>query len=694
MKRRKGAAACSVLVFGLLTGLLLAQDGALSGVQDMDALNAAEAFRTGLDAYNRFYFNNAILSFEKALNYRPGEGLILDYLGKAYYRSGMEENALREWLAAAAAYGPEAPETLLIRSRSEVVRNRRSLYAEMNDEPRFVEVGHFPGSSGGLTFFSQPSAVLRTGDGSSWVVAYGSNEIIRVDVNGVIRERHRGPAAGFDRPYDIARGLDGRLYVSEFRGGRISVLSGDGVWLSYIGSKGLREGNLLGPANMALDDEGYIYVVDYGNRRVSKFDPGGLFITTFGEKSLSFSGFISPTGIACLNETIYVADGIANTISMFDTNGLYLGPLLDEGLSAPESLRVSAGGDLLVADTKRLLLVDPQTAIVRELTAAGNSRVRLIGAGVDINGSILAADFNSNEVTVLSALDNVAGGLFVQVERIIADDFPDVTLELSVCDRMRNPVAGLDQNNFVITEKGNPVQEQIFEGAGNRVASADIAVIVERSPETRELPADLRAAVRDIQAALAGLDGEAERGRIVSIVSAGAIPVKERFNAQNPESLAQAAVAGAYSAAWRFDNALRLAVDELLPRSPKRAIVFVSSGRLGDAAFTDYELSNLAALLANNNVVFYAVLVSDADPSGELRYLSSETGGQILRLYSRQGIGGAIGAIAARPAGTYVFQYRSALQADSGRAFLPVDVEVYLLERSGRDAAGFFPPLE
>jgi len=45
---------------------------------DMDTLRAREEFRIGVQAYNRFSYNEAILSFERSLSFRPGEPLILD----------------------------------------------------------------------------------------------------------------------------------------------------------------------------------------------------------------------------------------------------------------------------------------------------------------------------------------------------------------------------------------------------------------------------------------------------------------------------------------------------------------------------------------------------------------------------------------------------------------------------------------
>ncbi|MDR2618201.1 MAG: 6-bladed beta-propeller, partial [Treponema sp.] len=269
------------LLFLLALFPLRAQQGAFTG-PDLDTVNAREEFRIGVQAYNRFAFNEAILSFERALSFRPGEPLILEWLGKAYYRSGFEATALREWQSAAEGYGYSSGPGVLLSGKIETVRNRRSLLPVPEDGVRYVESGRYPNANGDVVLYRQPSAVLPRDDGTAWVVAYGSNELVRIDVNGIIRDRRRGPFNGFDRPYDIARGLDGKLYVSEFRGSRVSVLSEDGEWQYYIGSRGRGPGQFVGPQNLAVDEEGYLYVVDYGNLRISKFDPTGAFILSFG----------------------------------------------------------------------------------------------------------------------------------------------------------------------------------------------------------------------------------------------------------------------------------------------------------------------------------------------------------------------------------------------------------------------------
>ncbi|GMO57588.1 MAG: hypothetical protein Ta2G_17330 [Termitinemataceae bacterium] len=655
---------------------------------DLEALHASEEFRVALEAYNRNAFNEAIYSFEHALTFKPEEPLILDWLGRAYYRSGMETIALRQWQAASDAYGLGTPQSVLVRSRIETVRARRSMFRTINGDNRYVEIGNFTGTTNeGIFRFSQPASVLPERDGSFWAVCYGSNEIVKIDVNGVVRQRERGPLAGFDRPFDIVRGIEGNFYVSEFRGGRVSVFSSDGKWQGHISGKGIADGLMVGAANMAVDEEGYLYVVEYGNQRISKFAPNGEFIYNFGKKDGIFGGFLSPTGIACKNGMVYAADSIAKSIYIFDSNGNYIDVLLNSGLDAPEAMHFLDDGTLLISDTKKLLSLELDSTILSEISRSSNINLRYLDARVDFNGNILSANFNSSEIAAMAPIDDVASGFFVQIDRVISRDFPKITVELTVQNTSRHPITGLDFSNFSLSEAGRPVGAQEF--LGTEIAQkADIAVLLERSFESKALQTEFVAALRDINAALPG--------SIEFIISSGTKPFMERFNAESEAALAQAARGGSstYSERWRFDSGLRLAATQLLPMSKKRAVVFVSSGTLGELSYEQYSLSEMAAYLANNGIVFYVVLAGSPDAEDGLKYLCSETGGAVMRLYSPQGIAPVLQTINTRSGGTYVLSYTSGLSTDFGKAFLPLEAEVQLLDRSGRDAVGYFAPLE
>ncbi|MDR2618088.1 MAG: 6-bladed beta-propeller, partial [Treponema sp.] len=418
---------------------------------------------------------------------------------------------------------------------------------------------------------------------------------------------------------------------------------------------------------------------------------------SFGAPSSGFEGFMSPTGIAVRNGRVYAADNVSKRISIFDRNGSYLGVLASGGLAGPESLRFLEDGRLLAADVNRILLIDPDTAIITELGVLGNSsRVRVTGAEIDRNGNVLAADFKTGEVAIMTRIEDIASGLFVQIDRIVSDKFPLVQVEIQVQDRLRRPVVGLDGRNFLLSEQGQTVSEQSFAGASYLSAACEVAVLFERSQRTLALGDDLAAALRDISAAA---------DRVVSVISAGEQPGRENIDsgATPARRLDEAARGGAasYSPRWRFDLGLRLAAADLLSGGKKRAVIFVGAGSpdsgansLGELAFEQYGLSELAAYLGNNSIAFYAVIVGQGAPGADIRYLCEETGGQVLSLYRNEGIGPPIKELVRRPSGYYTVTYRSVLPTDFGRAYLPLEAEVYLMDRSGRDSTGYFPPLE
>jgi len=680
------------LLFLFMTVSLFAQSGDVPrqglGGTGAGALTAAEEFRLGVHAYNRFAYNEAILCFERALSFLPTEPIILEWLGRAYYRSGFEETAVRQWQAALGIYGRNSGSGMLLSSRIETVSNRRFLLPIADDGVRYVESGRYPGKYEDIVLYRQPVSVLGNSDGSAWVAAYGSNEIVRIDVNGIVRDRRRGPLNGFDRPYDIVRGIDGRMFVSEYRGGRVSVLDSRGDWQAYIGSKGLGEGQLIGPQNLTVDEDGYLYVVDYGNRRICKFDPDGKYIISFGMRTAVFPGMISPTGIAAGNGKIYAADNAAKAIYIFDPNGNYLGRLAVTGLRNIESMRFLSTGSIIAVDGNKIILIEPEAAIVRELGLAGSDKIRITCADMDSNGNILAAKFSENEVSVMTRFDDLASGLFVQIRNVFAERFPNVTVQFTVEDRLRRPITGLDSNNFILTEGDAPTANQVFLSPGYRYSGADISLLVERSEKTANMRDDFTSAARDIGRALQ----EMGNSKVVSVISASTQPRRE----QHELSLENAVrgTADSNSPRWRFDLGLRLAATDLLPASPKRSVVYIGSGSLGELAFEQYSLSELAGYLANNGIIFNAVITGGGQISAGIEYLCRETGGSAARLYRPQGIGSLIKSVADAPNGLYSLSFTSQLPTDFGRAWLPVEIEVYMMERSGRDSAGYFPPLE
>ncbi len=663
--------------------LLAVSISAYAQPSNADRVRAAEEFRRGVQAYYRGYFNEAVLVFEKALSYIPGEPRILDWLGKAYYRTGVEGAALQQWQFALEASGGN----ILLQNRIEIVRERRTVSPVFDDSVRYVEAGLVSSLNETGHLFRQPVSLLTLPDGTFWASAYGSNELLHFDVNGVIIERSRGPVGGFDRPFGLARLSDGRILVAEMAADRISVIAPGGSYISSFGSSGRGPGQLLGPQYLALDSAENVYVSDFGNARISVYNREGEFLFSFGKKSPLFSGFTAPTGIAIIENRVFVADSVSGSIQEFDVSGNFVRALLPEGtLPGCEALG-EWNGSLIAALPSRAVFVDSATGANFDLARLGNAPIRITGAVPDINGNLILADYHGESIQITSRMSELVGGLFVQVERVYADAYPAVTLEVRVEDRNRNPVVGLKSANFMVTEGKRPVTGMKLSGAGYREDVCDVTILVDRSAASAGYPRQIQDAITGIAAAMNG------RGTL-RIVSAGAVPVQEGSGNPATGSWNGFQPKAAASGQWAFDLGLRLAANDLVMAEKKRAVIFLSTGTVNQSAFDRYSLNDLASYLNNNGIIFSTVYLDQKTPPAEFAYLTRTTGGSSYYVYRHEGLSAVVDDLVSAPNGVYVLSYESALPTDFGRAYLPVELEVYLMNRSGRDESGYFAPLE
>ena len=670
---------CICTVFLIITFVF-----AQVSVHNANQIKADEEFRRGVQAFYRGSFNEAILEFEKAVSLIPENNIYLDWLGKAYYRSGLESTALQEWnYASQAGYGG-----LLLQKRIEIVKERRVAENFFDKKTRYVESGTFSGSDGKTLRFSQPMSILSEADGTIWVCAYGSNELIQIDVNGNIISRQRGPLNGFDRPMDIIRNSDGNFFVTEYAGDRISLLDSKGRYKSSFGSKGSGKGNVLGPQYMALDAEERLYVTDFGNARVSVFDTKGNGLFTFGRSQSNFSGFKAPTGIVVINGLVYVADAVTGAIYTFDASGNFVRLLVKEKtLNKPEALKVW-NGSIICADGNRVLAIDVSSGAITEIAKLGNAPANIVCAASDVNGNLIVSDLKNNEVSVLTKMDQLVGGLFVQIERVIADSFPNIIMDVRVENTDRQPVVGLKAKNFFVTEKLQLVNDQKLTGASYVNDICDITIIVDRLNEAKLYSKELETCVREIA------KGMNDKGTL-SIISCGELPVAELKG--NPKSFLRfeaSMLKNNFASKTAVDLAIRLAGNSLINAESKRAIVFLTSGERSLDSFSHYSYSETASWLNNNGIAFMSVLFNQTKRNEEIDYLTKQTPGNQYYVYRNEGLACIASDLCALPNGHYRLSFVSKQDKNFGLSYLPVEVEVYLQNRSGRDESGYFAPLE
>ena len=668
----------------------------------IDYTAAEDNFRRGVQSYYRGSYNEAILEFEKALSNLPNESLILDWLGKAYYKAGIEGTALMQWNSAkekriesllSENNNDDAnlninDKVFLLDNKIEIVTDRRVINFENDLKQKFTECGAISGVYNKNLIFSQPVSSLPNNDGSVWVVAYGTNEIILFDVNGQVVSRNRGPINGFDRPIDIIRLKDSNLLVSESAGNRLALLDSNGRFIKYLGEKGRKNGQLIGPQYLAQDSNENIYVTDFGNSRVVVFNKEGTGILSFANKTNFFKGLKAPSGIAIINDRVFVCDSVYGAIYEFDTAGNFIGNLVEEKtLRKPEAMK-SFDSYLIITDKNRVLVIDSETGEIFENGKTGQAGTYITSAVPDVNGNIIVTDLKANEVYIMTKMSELVGGLFVQIERVNSDAFPQITLEVKIENRKRQPIVGLKQENFLITENKRTVTNYTLSGQASNNDTADLVFVLARNSSMKNYEDRVESAIKEI---CASTDERAN----VAIISAGNIPVLEAYgNARKFNDFEMKNIQTPYTNEVSLDLSLRLATNRLINAEKKRAVIFITDSSQDSSKFSKYSFSDISNFMNNNSVIFSAVTVNQKSLLDEIKYIADTTNGEEYYVFRPQGLSTLFSDILNVPNGLYQLKYTSSLTTEYGKKYLPVEVETYLLNRSGRDETGYFAPLQ
>ena len=343
---------------------------------------------------------------------------------------------------------------------------------------------------------------------------------------------------------------------------------------------------------------------------------------------------------------------------------------------------------LLICDSEKLYSVSIETGAPVLVANMGKGPSHITCAEEDANGNIIAADFKANELYVLARMPELIGGLYVEISRVNADNFPRVDLEVRIENRRRQPIVGLSDINFFITEDKYAVTGQTLTGSADLNDKCDITVIIDRSSRMKAYEADVQYAIREIAASMNG------KGTM-RIVSSGYIPTSEikatpnemlNFNIKQIKT--------EYSDSCSTDLAIRLAANDLVNGEHKRAVVFITEGTVTNGAFSNYTLNDLSSYLNNNGISFALVSTAQQAAGTEFAFITENTSGDSYYLYRSEGISSIVSDLVAIPSGIYTLTYTSGMATDFGRSYLPVELEVYLLNRSGRAETGYFAPLE
>jgi DNA-binding beta-propeller fold protein YncE len=670
-----------LLLFLLVCALTPAQE------IDMEAAQAFEDFRWGVRAFHSGNFEDSILSLEKSLSRKPQDLRTRYWLANALHRAGFEDAALGEWRTLL----EQEPGNAVVDNTVEVLTYRRGLGEQLEERMSFVVASVIDGNDSNTYPLRRPSSVWIRQDGSVYVVAFASNEVLLLDVNNAVQRVFQGGMRGFDRPYDCLEAEDPEdgqrfLFIAEYGRNQVLKMNLQGERILPIGGKGSAAGRLLGPQHLATDGNGYLYVSDWGNGRVNKYDFDGNFVLSIGQGSnLRLSG---PTGIAYREGELFVADSSGKRIIAYDASGNSLYSFGGGVLNGPEGIAFFDSNHLLVVDDGKLLEYDLRQETWTTLSDMGSFAGHLTNLAVSPNGEVYVVDFDQDKVYILSEMSALYTSLFVQVDRVNSLSFPDILVEITVEDRRGRPVVGLQQENFIFSEFYREIPSTRMLRAPDDPAPLEISLIVEKSLEMKAYLPDLSAAVESLHEQQ---DGSNSPGSWRVLSAGEQVVVETELGASRLESI-QAAQRGPWSPSWRVDRSLRLAASQLIPGTAGKAVILLSTGVLNRESFSDYTLAEVTDYLQNNSIPLYVVYFGP-EVDRELEYICSQTGGSVIPYFSAKSAATLLADIRRRTGSRYLLELRSPSDSGFGKNYIDFRAEVVFHRKSGRTRSGYFAPL-
>ena len=199
-------------------------------------------------------------------------------------------------------------------------------------------------------------------------------------------------------PNYLALDSSNNLYATDASSNRVVKWTGNGTYLTQLGSSGTNNGQFYYPGGIAVDSSNDVYVADSSNGRIEKFDSNGNYLTQWGSWGTHDGQFRDPEGIAVdSSNQVYVADSSNCRIEKFDRNGNYLSQWGSLGTGNgqfwyPDGVAVDSSNQVYV--------VDDNNSRVEKFDGNGNYLTQWGGFGTNIGQfaypSSVAVDSNHN----------------------------------------------------------------------------------------------------------------------------------------------------------------------------------------------------------------------------------------------------------------------------------------------------------
>lgn len=439
-----------------LIGLILAWSVIAQGKVEEKEYNPLQIeakifFNKGFKLYQGLNFEEAVICYKKAIDLQPEFLEAWFWLGKAYYRDGLLDQAASAWQKYINLGG---------KTRHRDIERKLKMY--LQPEIETTSAYHPLVTISGQELFAQPIAVAIDKKDNLYVLSFGSPAILKFSPSGEFLQRlgEEGKKEGqFNQPFGLALDRAGNIYVTDWGNHRVEKFNPAGECLLTFGQKGSSKGEFIGPEGIQVDRDGIIYVVDNGNSRIQCFSPNGRFLSQIGHFGDGQKGLFHPTGIALDNKGgLWVTDTGNKSLKRFDLSGNLI-----ESFKFPEKRAegrgITFGTDLnlyVAFGNNHLWRFNPQEKGWTKLEINA-PLINPMGLAMNQDGVIYIADFDNNLVQVVMPDSFTDKGFDLTVDKINIREFPIVTCQVMVSTKDGRPFLGLTNKNFKVIDGGYPI---------------------------------------------------------------------------------------------------------------------------------------------------------------------------------------------------------------------------------------------
>jgi streptogramin lyase len=441
---------CASLIFIILMIVMIG--GIVGEEYDPKFEEARVHFKKGFRLFNRCRYIEAIEEYTKALDLAPHFGLAWYWIGKAYYKVGLNEQAILCWKRFIDLKGPN----------KELERKIQILFFEdykIKDEPLvYRHLGVIPEARFRKGDFYNPTSLAIDGMDNIYVVNSAGATILKFSPTGEpLLEFGKGELT---KPFGIAIDGEGNIWVSDFGEDLVKKFSPQGKLIAAYGGSGREDGKFLGPQGITIDQFGNIYVVDTGNARIQKFDRDGKFLMKLGRRGNLAGCFSHPVDLVVEGDgEIWVTDSANQRIQKFDSSGNFLAEFrLPHPEGEPRGISADKEGIIYISDANgRIYRFKPALGEWQPLQLEGANPLTPIDVGMNRHGYLYVASFGTHSIEVFIPPEHLRRRFDVFIDRVITDHYPIIAYCVTVTGGEKMPIPGLTSENFKISEQGRPV---------------------------------------------------------------------------------------------------------------------------------------------------------------------------------------------------------------------------------------------